>query len=201
MSQLPTHYDQTPPPVTQPSNGLGTTGFVLGLVGLVLSPIPFIGVVAWPLVILGIVFSAVGIARVRAGKATNKGLTIAGLVMSIIGLAVCVVWVFIVNEAVDQVNEEANRTVTITYEVTGDAPTADIEYTTFGDDVASSQDTGSTLPWSHEVETQGLLKGGSLTVTTGPEGGTVTCRVLVDGKEAKTATASGPLAIANCTGF
>jgi hypothetical protein len=51
-----------------PRNGLGTAGFVLGLVGLLLSFIPLIGVVAWPLVILGLVLSIVGIVRPAAAR-------------------------------------------------------------------------------------------------------------------------------------
>jgi Mycobacterium membrane protein len=200
VSQLPTQYESQQR-TQSPSNGLGTTGFVLGLVGLVLSPIPFVGVVAWPLVVLGIVFSAIGIARTRSGKATNKGLSIAGLVLSILGLGVCIVWVLIINQAVDEVEQEANREVTITYEVTGDAPAVDVDYTTYGDDVSSAQETGVPLPWSKEVTTDGLVKGGSLIVTTGEQGGSVTCRVLVDGEEAETATASGAFAVADCTGF
>ena len=59
-----TQYAPNPPQQTQqPSNGLGTAGFVVGLIGLVLSFIPLIGVVAWPLVILGIIFSAIGISK------------------------------------------------------------------------------------------------------------------------------------------
>jgi heme/copper-type cytochrome/quinol oxidase subunit 2 len=203
VSQVPTHYDQLPRPQAQsPSNGLGTTGFVLGLVGLVLSPIPIVGLVAWPLVVLGVVFSAIGIARTRSGKATNKGLSIAGLVLSILGIGVCVFWTVVVNQAVDEVEQEANREVTITYEVTGDAPAVDVDYTTYGgDDVTTATEAGVPLPWSKEVTTSGLLKGGSLIVTTGEQGGSVTCRVLVDGEEAATGTATGPFAVADCTGF
>ena len=69
-------------PVEQPRNGLGTAGFVLGLIGLLFSVIPLVGVVAWPLVILGLVFSLIGFARGRAGRATNKGLALAGAILS-----------------------------------------------------------------------------------------------------------------------
>jgi cytoskeletal protein RodZ len=88
MLPMPPATEQRP----EPKNGLGTAGFVLGLIGLIFSFIPLIGVVAWPLVILGIVLGGVGFARVRSGKATNKGLTIAGVVLSIIGLVICIVW-------------------------------------------------------------------------------------------------------------
>jgi hypothetical protein len=87
------HHYHYPIVVPQPQNGLGTAGFVLGLIGLVFSPIPIIGVVAWPLVILGLVFSCVGIYKAGNGQATNRGLAIAGAVLSALGLLVCILWV------------------------------------------------------------------------------------------------------------
>lgn len=191
-----------PPQQTMnPSNGLGTAGFVVGLIGLVFSFIPLIGVIAWPLVILGIIFSSVGMSKAAKGRATNKGLAIAGLVVSIVGLVVCILWVAGWNKAADEVNEEANREAVIVYEVTGDAAGVDVTYTTFGDSLTTNQETAATLPWSKEAKTKGLVKGGQLVVSTDESGGTVTCKVTVDGKEAKTATASGTFAIATCDGF
>ncbi|WP_027942558.1 DUF4190 domain-containing protein [Amycolatopsis taiwanensis] len=186
---------------TQPRNGFGTTGFILGLVGLVLSPIPLIGFVAWPLVILGLIFAALGLSRVSKGAATNKGLSIAGIVTSIVGLIVCIVWVTVINKAVNDVREEANQPTTVVYEVTGDATDVSIDYTTFGETTTSDSETTATLPWTKEVQTKGLLTGGSLIVTTGDKGGSATCKVTVNGTVAKTSTARGPFAIADCTGF
>ncbi|GAB3393109.1 DUF4190 domain-containing protein [Amycolatopsis echigonensis] len=203
--------DYPPPPAPQaappvhpvpPKNGLGTAGFVLGLIGLIFSFIPLIGFIAWPLVILGIIFSALGFARTRSGKATNKGLSIAGLVLSVIGLVMCIVWVVTAAKVVNDVNNEANRTVTVHYEVTGTAKDASVTYTTFGDGNASTnQEQPKSLPWSKDISTKGLFKGGTLSVTTGTEGGDVTCKVVVDGKETKTAKASGNFATASCDGF
>ncbi|OLF17930.1 MmpS family transport accessory protein [Actinophytocola xanthii] len=187
---------------TEQRNGLGTAGFVLGLVGLLIALIPLLGVLAWPLVVLGVIFSAVGIARVRRGAASNKGLAIAGLVVSIVGLGACVLWSFVINTADNTLEEEAAREVEITYEVTGDTATADIEYSTYSDDgVESHAENGAKVPWTKKVTAKGLLKGGSLLATTGESGGKITCRVLVDGKETETGTASGPFAMATCTGF
>jgi len=161
-----------------------------------------IGIVAWPLVILGIVFSAIGFARTRSGKATNTGLSVAGLALSVIGLVICFVWATAFTKAVDDVNTEANRTVTVHYEVTGTATDASVTYTTLGDNgMSTSQEQPKTLPWSKDLSTKGLLKGGTLTVTTGPNGGDVICKVTVDGKETKTAKASGTFATASCDGF
>jgi hypothetical protein len=184
--------------ITRPSNGLGTAGFVVGLIGLVLSFVPLIGVVAWPLVILGIVFSAIGISKASKGRATNKGLAIAGLVVSVIGLVICILWVAVWNKAAEDVEKEANREAVIVYEITGDAPSADVTYTTFGDSTSTNQETVTTLPWTKEVTTKGIVKEGQLIVTTGADGGSVTCKVTVDGKEVKTATASGAFAMASC---
>ena len=68
-------------------NGLGTAGFVLGLLGLVFSFIPVVGVVAWPLVVVGLGLGLFGLVRVVRGQADNKGVAIAGVVLSAIGLA------------------------------------------------------------------------------------------------------------------
>lgn len=195
-----TQYAPNPPqvPATKPSNGLGTAGFVVGLIGLLFSFIPLIGVVAWPLVILGIIFSAVGISKATKGRATNKGLAIAGLVVSIAGLVVCVLWVAVWNKAVDDINEEANREAVIVYEVSGDAPSADITYSTYGDEMSTNQETVTKLPWRKEVSTTGIVKDGQLIVSTGADGGSVTCKLTVDGEVVKEATASGAFAMASC---
>ncbi|PWV83985.1 hypothetical protein SAMN05421630_1011335 [Prauserella marina] len=195
-----TQHAPHPPVQTQarqPSNGLGTTGFVLGLVGLVFSPVPFIGVVAWPLVILGAVFSAIGLFRALNGKATNKALSIAGLVLSVLGLAVCVIWAVAFKQAVDEVDAEINRVAKVHYEVTGDAKDVDILY---GEILEPVSETAPELPWEKDVENKGVFKGGTLSVTTGEAGGSVTCVITVDGTEVDTKTASGPFATADCLG-
>lgn len=98
-------YPQQPayggyPSPRAPQNGLGTAGFVLGLIGLLFSFVPLIGVIAWPLVLLGLVLAGIGLARARAGRATNKGLAIAGLVCASLGLAVCVLYTAAFSSAV-----------------------------------------------------------------------------------------------------
>ena len=49
--------------------------------------------------------------------------------------------------------------------------------------------------------TKGLLTGGSLIVSTGEEGGSVTCKVSVNGQPTKTETANGQFAVATCSNF
>ena len=59
------------------TNGIGTAGFVISIVAIFLGWIPFVGWIIW---LLGLVFSFVGIFR------NPKGLSIAGLVISLVGI-------------------------------------------------------------------------------------------------------------------
>lgn len=101
-----------------------------------------------------------------------------------------------------EVSKESGETVTIRYEVTGHAGDVAITYSTWhGGDESVSQETGVRLPWSKQVRAKGFLKGGTLTVTLGPGGGTAACSVTVGDGKPKTATATGPSASAVCSGF
>jgi hypothetical protein len=85
----------TPPAYhTQPKNGMGTASLVLGIVGLLFSWIPFIGIVAWPLVILGFIFGFIGLSRARKRAATNPGVALTGIILSGIGLIICFIYLF-----------------------------------------------------------------------------------------------------------
>ncbi|MER6164830.1 DUF4190 domain-containing protein [Streptomyces violaceorubidus] len=67
----------------QPSNGMGTTGLVLGIIGVVCSLTFFLWFFGVILGILGIIFGAIGRGRATRGEATNKGSATAGLVLGI----------------------------------------------------------------------------------------------------------------------
>ncbi len=59
------------------SNGVGTAGFVLALIALFLGWVPILGWVVW---VLGLILSFVGVFK------KPKGMAIAGLVISLIGI-------------------------------------------------------------------------------------------------------------------
>jgi hypothetical protein len=63
------------------SNGVGTAGFVLALIAIFLGWIPVLGWILW---LLGLILSFVGIFK------EPKGLAIAGLVISLIGIILLV---------------------------------------------------------------------------------------------------------------
>lgn len=64
------------------SNGLGTAGFVLALLGLIFCWVPVFNWILW---LLGLIFSICGVLK------TPKGLAIAGLVISCLGLILGVI--------------------------------------------------------------------------------------------------------------
>jgi glucose dehydrogenase len=65
------------------SFGLGITAMILGVFALLISWIPFVGLLAWPLAIVGIILAGIGllVALVRKFQ---------GILMPIIGGALCV---------------------------------------------------------------------------------------------------------------
>lgn len=103
------NYPQPQHQPPQPRNGMGTAGFVLGLLAALFSTIPIVGVIGWPLSILGLVFGILGIARARKGEATNKGLAIAGTVLASIGLVLCIAWTAAFGAAAEGMNRELSQ--------------------------------------------------------------------------------------------
>ncbi|MEW1859557.1 MULTISPECIES: hypothetical protein [unclassified Streptomyces] len=100
------------------------------------------------------------------------------------------------------VRGDAGKSVTVRYRVTGTARDVTIGYPTWHDDtISTTKVTAKTLPWQKELTTKSFVKGGSLSLTLGPGGGTATCSVVVDNGKAHTATATGPSATVDCNGF
>lgn len=100
------------------------------------------------------------------------------------------------------ISNEASKTVTVKYEVTGDASNVTVTYTTWDDgNTATSQERVAQLPWTKEMKAKGFGRGGSLIVSLGAAGGSVSCSVTVDDTAPKTAQATGPFATATCSDF
>ncbi|MFG2134311.1 DUF4190 domain-containing protein [Streptomyces sp. NPDC048751] len=72
----------------QPSNGMGTTGLVLGIIGVVCSVTFFLWFFGVVLGILAIIFGAIGRGKANRGEATNKGAATAGLVCGIVATVI-----------------------------------------------------------------------------------------------------------------
>ena len=74
-------------PAKPDHNALGKAAFIIGLIGLVLSFVPFIGFVSWLLAPLAIIFGLIALRR------PSKSLAIAGIITGVIALFVCYSWV------------------------------------------------------------------------------------------------------------
>jgi uncharacterized membrane protein len=67
---------------------MGTTGLVLGIIGVVCSLTFFLWFFGVILGILGIIFGAIGRGKASRGEATNKGAATAGLVCGIVATVI-----------------------------------------------------------------------------------------------------------------
>ena len=86
---------QTTPPVSPAPNGkgLGTAGLIVGIVALLFSFIPCLGMYAALPAVVGIILSA--IAMSQASKAgAPKGMALGGLICSIVGLIIAIYWIY-----------------------------------------------------------------------------------------------------------
>lgn len=101
MSEPQIQY--VPAPVQPaPKNGLGVAALVLGIVGVIFAVIPVVGLFfAIPLGALALIFGAVGVARAGKGKATNKGVSVAGLILGLLTFGVAILMSVAVYQAAD----------------------------------------------------------------------------------------------------
>lgn len=111
------------------------------------------------------------------------------------GFAACTA---LVGTAVNQVDQQSKKQVTVTYAVTGRG-TASINYDTSTNAGVSTENANEVpLPWSKDVVISGLFRAPHVVATLGADGGTVTCTISTGGRVLKTATSSGPFASATC---
>lgn len=92
---------QPNPATTVRSNGAGVAGLVFGILSLCLGWIPYIG---WLFILLGLIFSIVGLAKRNA----TKGAAIAGLILSIIGVFIGSVLVLGINAYLNKARAAAS---------------------------------------------------------------------------------------------
>jgi hypothetical protein len=102
----PPHY--APP---APRNGLGLTALILGLVAL---PFTLTGLTAWIAIILGLVavpLAFAGIGRVRRRQASNRGVTITGLILGVLAIVLGIASTVVTINALDEAFSGPSATV------------------------------------------------------------------------------------------
>ena len=86
--------------IEKKGNGLGIAGFVCGILSAIFGLIPLLFFITFPLAVLGMVFGAIGWARARSdAQRGGKGLSIAGLILGLIGFALGVWGLVIIDDA------------------------------------------------------------------------------------------------------
>ena len=75
----------------QPRNGLGIASLVLGILALLGSWVPVLGIGAGILAIVGLVLGIIGMRRAKRGEATNRGVALAGTILSALALLAAIV--------------------------------------------------------------------------------------------------------------
>ena len=106
----PTAYPGPPQP--HGGNGLATAGFVLGLVGLFGSWIPFLNVMAILVAVIGVILAGFGLAQSKT-VGGGRRLAIAGMVLGVLAVVLAVLVNVLLLRVVDTtVNESASVSTT-----------------------------------------------------------------------------------------
>ncbi|MFI2259702.1 DUF4190 domain-containing protein [Streptomyces tubercidicus] len=92
-------------------NGMGITALVLGIVGVVLGLLIILFWLSWLPALLAMIFGFVGLSQARNGRATNKGMALAGVILGGAGLLAAAGGAVLTITAVKMVADSARATV------------------------------------------------------------------------------------------
>lgn len=162
---------------TQPKKGVGlaVSSLVLGIIATIFSFIPIIGIIAFFLAIPALLLGIIAL----VSKTTSKGLAVAGTVLSIVAIGIAGIFTALTAAFVKNVDESMNKTSTVKYVLTSNAPA---KATYWKGDGTSNENFTGTL--EREIEVKGPV---AANVTVTPEKITqdtaqMTCEIFVNGK-------------------
>ena len=87
-----------------PRNGLGTAAMVIGIIAVPAALVLVGGVLG----IVAIVLGFLGLGKVRAGQATNRGMAVAGIVLGIVALLITAFITFLLIDNADEIENFAD---------------------------------------------------------------------------------------------
>lgn len=93
-------------------SAMAITALVLGIIALITSFLPIINNLSFVLVILGVIFSIVGLVGISRGKKSGKGIAIAALVICILSCVIVMATQSMYSAALDQATNPSVETVT-----------------------------------------------------------------------------------------
>ena len=124
---------------------------------------------AWVLAPIGLVLSVVGL--VRSGRArTGRGSSIAGIVLSLVALLLCILYTAVFTSAVANVAQQTAAVHQVTYEIsTTKSSRITATYSQSKNaDLASASVSATRSPWSVNAQVSGVV-GPTLTASLDPD--------------------------------
>lgn len=194
-ADTPTRFDAFPKKTTRewPAVGAGWTSVLS--VSLALFPHTS-ELYAWPVSVLTLAAGVSALILRRQGRAKAMWPAIIAVVLSVAAVGCCVFWSL------------SLRQVHIRYELRGDAPYVMLTYTEAYNHEGSATrlmlDAEETFPWNYDLGSARRRDPGELvaTIPSGtPTNKTISCAVYVDAVRVKYEQATGPMAVADCSGF
>jgi predicted PurR-regulated permease PerM len=89
---------------------MAVAGMVLGIIGIVFSFIPVIGVFFGSILgLLALILGGVGLSRAKDPSRGGRGQAITGIVLGILALVMVILQVAVIGEAADEFNKELER--------------------------------------------------------------------------------------------
>lgn len=93
-----------------PISAMGITSLVMGVVALVISWVPIINNLTCVFSVLGLIFAIVGLLGIKHNKRRGKGITYAGLIISIVSFAIMLATQAFYGAALQAVSDKLNGT-------------------------------------------------------------------------------------------
>ena len=137
-------------------SAMAITGFVIGLVALLTSFLPFINNFSFVLGLLALIFSIVGLVGCVRGKKKGKGLAIAGLIISIIACVVVLWSQSIYSAAIDDAFSTTKAATSTTKAATSMPQTSSNAASSSAASNATTSDTKDNKSSSDESATEDL---------------------------------------------
>ncbi|MFN2496944.1 MAG: hypothetical protein ABR608_13715 [Pseudonocardiaceae bacterium] len=193
MTQYSTTPQAQPAPAPHRFGALAWTAVILGIVGIVGSPIIFLNNLTAVVAAVGVVLGIIAL------FGTRKVLAGVGVALSVAGIAFTLVAQGAATEEFDrEFDREFNSTQPLTYQAESSTGTVDVSYSSAG---GSTSETGLPSPWTRDVQADNY---GYFSVTLPYDAdssgeGTVTCRILSGGQVVAEQTATGEYASVSCS--
>lgn len=191
-------------------NPVGLAALIVGIIAFIFAVLPFLSFIAWLPAVAAIILGIIGLVQKGRKKATSAVGLALGVLAIIVGIIVTLASIAgvasSVQQTIDEDEADASEIVTLTYEVTSDAPTAtNITYSTFTDgNDGTQQATDAALPWSQSIEVE---RGGdfdfnfySLLAQASQGATTISCKITFDGQVLSEQTSTGEFAVVTCNG-